>query len=126
MDRVTKGDVDLVLSEMVRLEMFKTNLNATNEVTFSKVLMQSNVEKISVNLKIVNIASDVQKEANRVLKGKLLRTIDAVHLATAIYAKADEFYVEDGDLLTLNGLLKMYSTPRIIHPPRNRILTLGT
>lgn len=125
MDRVARGEADLVLSEMVRLEMFKTNLNSTNEETFSKVLMHPNVEKVSVNLKIVNIASDIQREANQALKGKLLKTVDAVHLATAIYAKADELYVADGHLLTLNGLLKMYSTPKITHPPLNIAPSLG-
>ena len=117
MERVAKSEVELVLSEFVRLELVKTNLNPKSEENFSNVLKRSNVEKLSISSKIVNIASDLQKEAARAIKGKVLKTVDAVHLATAIYSKADELYVADGDLLTLDGKLKMYNAPKISCPP---------
>lgn len=116
-EQVRKEKVRLVLSQIVRLEVFKTNLNGENRKRFDQLIRRSNVEILSVNNRIVDIASDLQKEANSALRGKTLRAMDAIHLATAIYAEADELYVRDGDLLTLNGKIVSRKTPAILPPP---------
>lgn len=119
MERVKRGDVRLVLSQIVRLELYQTNLSQENREHFSKILQLPNVEPLSVNMRIIEIASDLQREAGTAVLGKRLKSVDAIHLATAIYAQAGELYAGDGDLLKLNGVIKSRTVPKISYPPIN-------
>jgi len=104
--------VKLITSTLTRTEVFEANLTSEVREKYSKLLSRRNVQLIDADLRVTELARDLreyyQSQSNiDGLPG--LTTADAIHLATAIHYKVDEFHTFDNgkkggrSLLSLNG-----------------------
>lgn len=114
---VDSEKVILVTSVVARVEVLKDM--GDKQEKFIEVLQNPNIQEIDVNKIIAQMAGDIRYQFQQIGKN-WLKTPDAVHLATALWAEVDEFHTFDGSgkepgLLNLNehGILKGL---RIIKP----------
>ena len=108
-DDVVK-DVDsnktiLVTSVLARVEVLKGM--GENREKFIEVLQNPSIREIDVTKTIAQMAGDIRHQFQQINKS-WLKTPDAIHLATALWAEVDEFHTFDGSgkepgLLDLDG-----------------------
>jgi predicted nucleic acid-binding protein len=123
---VESNDAILFTSSLTRAEIFMGTLTADQKAKYAGLMRRTNVTEISADARITDRASSIREFYNT--KGTKIQTPDAIHLATAIVYKADEFQTLDGlgqgskpgeiklgKLLALNGSVAGYSL-RIVHP----------
>lgn len=122
---VKSKKVKLITSTLTRTEVFEANL--TNEVRemYSKLLSRRNVQLIDADLRVTELARKLReyyKDQSKIDGLPTLTTADAIHLATAVHFKVDEFHTfDDGkkggrSLLSLNGNVAGYQLT-ILKPP---------
>lgn len=110
-ERAKKRDVRIMTSVLTMTEVLSSKLPAGMDALFDG--MMKRVSRQGVDLKVAKLAHDLRdhyaKRASE-FDGKTLSTPDALHLATAILYRADEFHTFDGDngrksigLLQLSG-----------------------
>jgi predicted nucleic acid-binding protein len=111
-EAVESGSVLLVTSVLTRTEVFEADLPAEVRDLYSALLKRRNVQLADVDLRITTLSRKLREFYRRqsAQDGKAgLTTPDAIHLATAIHLKVDEFYTfDDGkkggrSLLSLDG-----------------------
>jgi predicted nucleic acid-binding protein len=109
---VQKGKIRIVTSVMTRTEVFETDLTPDVSEKYANLLNRRNVQTLDQDLRVSNLAREIREFYERQsqidhLPG--LSTPDAVHLATAIHYRVEEFWTfDDGgyksrSLLSLNG-----------------------
>lgn len=97
-DRVKRRDVQLVTSTITFTEVMSADLPAGVANLFRDLMKRRNVTPVSVDVPIANFASDLRahyKARPTEYNGKTISTPDAIHLATAILYKVDEFHTFD-------------------------------
>jgi predicted nucleic acid-binding protein len=119
----------LFTSSITRTEFFSGNLTDQQKQRYVLLMRRSNVREIDPHQKITTRASQIREHYNQKRPSVKITTPDAIHLATAINYRADEFQTLDGleaegrsktKLLALNGDAGV-SGLRVIHPyPRSR------
>lgn len=95
-DRVKRREVKLMTSVLTLTEVLSSKIPAGIDTLFTALLKR--VSKQGVDTKVATLAHDlrdyyVQRSAEH--EGKTLSTPDAIHLATAILYRADEFHTFD-------------------------------
>jgi predicted nucleic acid-binding protein len=108
-ERHKRREVRLMTSVLTFVEALESKLPVGMKNLFEGLLKR--VERIGIDSKCASLAHDlrnyytIQAHENA---GKMLSTPDAIHLATAILYRADEFHTfdNDGDARTL-GLLPL-------------------
>jgi predicted nucleic acid-binding protein len=100
----------IVVSTIVRIEVLEDLLGAEKKERFQETLKRSVVDEIDVHPIIAQKAHDIRSWYNRQRNEMEVTLADAIHLATGIWAKVDEFHTFDGKsnrkepgLLSLNG-----------------------
>jgi predicted nucleic acid-binding protein len=108
-ERHKRREVRLMTSVLTFVEALESKLPVGMENLFTGLLKR--VERIGMDSKCASLAHDLRNYyATKAHEsaGKMLSTPDAIHLATAILYRADEFHTfdNDGDARTL-GLLPL-------------------
>jgi hypothetical protein len=117
---VGRNEAYLVTSAITRSEIFLSTLTLEQKQKFADILRRKNVDERAADFKVTDRASELRF-------GFSIKTPDAIHLATATIAGADELQTLDGlnpktgkcnnGMLGLNGRLK-YKV--VITPPYRR------
>jgi predicted nucleic acid-binding protein len=119
---VEVGTVVLFTSITTRGEIFMGNLTQAQKEKWAKLMRRSNVQEVNSDARIFDRASAIREWHHN--KGQRVELPDALHLATAIIYKADEFQTLDGlkkegrkakGLLVLSGDVQGYNL-KIVHP----------
>ncbi len=97
-DKLRKGQISIITSTMTYVEVTTAKLPIGVTTLLEDVFKKRNLQKIAVDIKIAKLARDLRdyyslraSEHNN----KTLSSPDAVHLATAILYKVDEFHTFD-------------------------------
>lgn len=98
--RVEKGELHGVASELVYLEVLSgSNLKPSGVEQSKRLLDVSSVKYKPININILMLAADLRRRHG-------VKTPDSIHLATALFARAEIFVTNDQRLIKLpiNGL----------------------
>ncbi len=128
--KVEKGTAKLITSTVTITEILECDLPVGAMNLFKGLLQRRMMMTVSVDMKIAELASELRNHYKvRNDHTKTLCTPDALHLATAILYKANEFHTFDGSNNKSLGLLKLGSDvggyPLIIRKPRSYQLGLN-
>jgi predicted nucleic acid-binding protein len=123
-DLITQNNAYLLVSTLIRTEIFLGRLTLEEKQKFAGMLRRRNVQELAPDMRVTDRASTIREKYNT-LTNKI-KTPDAIHLATAIIYRADEMqtmdgYREDGKhtgLLALNANVAGYKL--LITPPYRR------
>jgi predicted nucleic acid-binding protein len=119
------GKLTLFTSSITRSEVYMGRLSQEQKSKWSGLMRRSDVHAVAADDRVNDRASAI-REYHQLRKQKIA-TPDAIHLATAVLYKADEFQTMDGlqkdgrnrGLLKLNGDVGGFPL-RIVHPyPRS-------
>jgi len=119
----------IAVSSIVRVEVLESKMPKKAGQTFIDFLDRQYVVDQNPNHAILNIAHNIRDYYQKDPKYQKTVTLpDAIHLATAIYLKADEFHTFDGHgkkdkgigLLRLNGSVAGHSL-KIVSPIKSQI-----
>jgi predicted nucleic acid-binding protein len=112
-DRSKRREVRLMTSTITSVEVLSGKIPTGFDTLFSTLLRR--VNRIGVDIKVAGMAHDLRNYYSsrpQEFGGKTLSVPDAIHLATAILYRADEFHTFDGGgsgktlgLLPLSGNL---------------------
>jgi predicted nucleic acid-binding protein len=97
----------LFTSAVTRGEIFFGKLDLDQKTMFARLMRRTNVTEVSADPRVMDRASAIREY--HAARGQRVQTPDAIHLATAVLYKADEFQTMDGlgDGGTKRGLLKL-------------------
>lgn len=112
--KVKAREIRLITSAITYTEVLYTKLPVGVGDQFSDLLRSSNVNVVAADIRVTKLARQLRDYYREASDGetpnKTLSVPDAIHLATAILYKANEFHTFDGDnnknslgLLRLNG-----------------------
>jgi predicted nucleic acid-binding protein len=108
LSRFKKRQVSLMTSVITLTEISVAKIPAGTEGLLEDVMQRSNFSRLSADIRVAKLARDLRNwYLNRTdeFGGKTLTVPDALHLATAIIYRADEFHTFDGkDSLKQNAL----------------------
>lgn len=107
--RHKRREVRIMTSVLTRIEVLQSKIPVGVGSSFTDLLKRIN--QMGMDTKVAGLSHDLRDHyaANAAANGgKILSTPDAIHLATAIHYRADEFHTfdNDGDAKTL-GLLPL-------------------
>jgi len=101
---------------MVTLEVRRTVITAKAVDMFDQFMRQSNITRVAAGNRVATLADGLIKECHE--RDRVLKSMDAMHLATAILYGVDEFYTNNGPL---TGIGKMMAGqpgwPVVLRPP---------
>ncbi len=97
----------LVTSVLSRVETLHGLMTEEAQKKYIELLSSPNLDEIEVHRDIAQLAHEI-RSYYKIQGKKTPTTVDAIHIATAMWAKADELHTFDGcgkepGLLTLNG-----------------------
>lgn len=95
-DRHRRREVKLVSSGLTQVEMLESKIPVGIDTAFTNLLKR--MPRLSMDIKIAQLAHDLRDHYAREAVntgGKTLSTPDAIHLATAIHYRVDEFHTFD-------------------------------
>lgn len=126
---VENGKAIMFTSSITRSEIFMGRLAHEQKDKYAKLMMRRNVTEIAPDARVMDRASAIREHYANETPKRSISTPDAIHLATAIIYKADEFQTMDGleqggakrtKLLALSGNVAGYNFPIVQPYPRNR------
>jgi predicted nucleic acid-binding protein len=112
----------LLMSAVMRGEILFPRLNPDQRAKYHQLLRRRNFVEQDAGSRVMDRVSIIRDYHHK--KGQSVSTPDAIHLATAILYKADEFHTMDGlqkggskkrKLLSLSGDVSGYNL-KIVHP----------
>jgi predicted nucleic acid-binding protein len=109
-DLVQAGQAILVVSTLIRTEVFLGTLMQDQKLKFQEILRRKNLVEVAPHMRIADRASTIREKHK-------IKTPDAIHLATAILYDVDEMHTMDGwhedgkrdGLLALDGNVAEYN-----------------
>lgn len=99
-ERSKRRDCRLMTSVLTSVEVLQGRIPAGFETLFNGLLRRIN--RVGMDTKVAGIAHDIRNHYASTGASKL-KTPDAIHLATAILHRADEFHTFDETLIALSG-----------------------
>ena len=123
---VESGKTILFTSTMTRTEIFQGSLSTEQKTRYAQLMRRSNVREIAPDSRVTDRASAIREYHNG--RGVKVATPDAIHLATAVIYRADEFHTMDGlqqggkkkrKILALTGDVGGYPLSIVQPYPRN-------
>lgn len=100
-ERSKRRDCRIMTSVITNVEVLQSKIPAGVDTMF--VALMKRVSRVSVDGKVAQMAHDIRDYYAKA-GGRKLAVPDALHLATAIINRADEFHTFDGDdLIPLSG-----------------------
>lgn len=98
LERVKKRQISIMTSVITYTEITSLKLPAGVETMLEEVMQRPNCAKIGVDMRVAKLARDLRNyylAKSDIYGGKTIATPDALHLATAILYKANEFHTFD-------------------------------
>jgi predicted nucleic acid-binding protein len=93
-ERARRRDVRLITSVLTTVEVLAAKIPAGMDTLFQNLMRR--VNRQAMDIRVASIAHDLRNHYV-LLGGKTLSTPDAIHLATAILYRADEFHTFDSE-----------------------------
>jgi predicted nucleic acid-binding protein len=90
----------LTFTHLVLIEVLSAMIPVGMDTLFKDAMRR--FSRMSVDIRVAGIAHDLRNDS-AVKGGKILKTPDSIHLATAILHRADEFHTFDDGLISLSG-----------------------
>lgn len=121
----------LFTSSITRSEIYQGKLSPQQKNNWASIMRRSDVREVAADSRINDRSSAIREYHQS--RGTKIQTPDAIHLATAVLYKADEFQTMDGldnkakpkRILALNGDVGGYPLT-VVHPyPRSGPPTQG-
>lgn len=97
--RMKRRDVKLMTSVLTIIEVLETKIPVGIDSAFKDLLKR--MSRQGVDIRVASLASDLRNHYAK--NGRSLHVPDAVHLATAIHYRADEFHTFDEQLIAFSG-----------------------
>jgi predicted nucleic acid-binding protein len=99
-ERAKRRDCRLMTSVLTSVEVLQGKIPAGFDTLFDGLLRRMN--RVGLDTKVAGIAHDIRNHFT-IAGSTKLKTPDAIHLATAILYRADEFHTFDETLIALSG-----------------------
>lgn len=93
-ERSSRRDVKIITSVLTSVEVLSTKVPVGMDTLFAGLVRR--IGRISMDIRVASLAHDLRNHYAQ-KGGKTLSTPDAIHLATAILYRADEFHTFDND-----------------------------
>jgi predicted nucleic acid-binding protein len=97
--RMKRRDVRVMTSVLTMVEVLAAKIPVGVDSLFKDLLKR--VSRQGMDIRVAALAHDLRN--HYAVLGKSLKTSDAIHLATAIMYRADEFHTFDDQLLSFSG-----------------------
>jgi predicted nucleic acid-binding protein len=97
--RMKRRDAKVMTSVLTTIEVLSSRIPVGMDTLFKDLIKRLNRQ--SVDIRVAAIAHDLRNYY--ALAGRSLKSPDAIHLATAILYRADEFHTFDDQLIALSG-----------------------
>lgn len=98
-ERSKKRDCVIMTSVLTSVEVLQSTIPAGVATMFGGLMKR--LTRVGIETKIAQLAHDVRDHYQK--EGRSIKTPDALHLATAIIHRADEFHTFDEKLIGLSG-----------------------
>lgn len=98
-ERSKKRDCRIMTSVLTSIEVLQGKIPAGMDTMFSGLLRR--ITRVGIDTKVAHLAHEIRNHYAK--EGRNIKTPDAIHLATAILNRADEFHTFDEQLLGLSG-----------------------
>lgn len=100
---IENGDYTLVISTILYTEILYSSMDEHAIKCFDRFLLRKNlIKNVPVSVRIAKKAQEIRNRVKLNLDRKL-KTVDAIHAATAIDSEVSLLHAFDGDLLNLDG-----------------------
>jgi hypothetical protein len=97
--RSQRRDCRLMTSVLTSVEVLQANIPAGVDTMFNGLMRR--MSRIGIDTKVAQLGHDIRNHYFK--KQQSVKTPDAIHLATAVLNRADEFHTFDDRLLALSG-----------------------
>jgi predicted nucleic acid-binding protein len=98
-ERQQRRDCRIMTSVLTGVEVLQSKIPAGVDRLFNGLMRRLN--RVGIETKIAQLAHDIRDHYAK--EGRSIKTPDALHLATAIIHRADEFHTFDTQLIGLSG-----------------------
>jgi predicted nucleic acid-binding protein len=98
-ERSRKRDCRIMTSVLTSIEVLEGKIPAGMDTMFTGLLKR--ITRVGIETKVAQLAHDIRNHCAK--EGRNIKTPDAIHLATAILNRADEFHTFDDQLIGLSG-----------------------
>jgi predicted nucleic acid-binding protein len=99
-ERQKKRDCQIMTSVITTVEVLQGSIPAGVDTLFTGLMKR--VARVGVDSKVAQLAHDIRGHYQK-SDGNKLKVPDALHLATAILHRAEQFHTFDETLITLSG-----------------------
>lgn len=99
-ERQKRREVRIMTSVLTTTEVLSAKIPVGMDTLFTALMKR--VHRQGMDTKVAELAHDLRNSQAR-KGGKILKTPDAIHLATAILYRADAFHTFDDELIALSG-----------------------
>lgn len=96
--RLKRRDARVMTSVLTTVEVLAARIPVGIESPFKGLLKR--VNQVSMDIRVASLAHDLRNYY--VIAGRSIKTPDAIHLATAIHYRVEEFHTFDDQLLSLS------------------------
>lgn len=100
-DEIDAGRAVLVTSVFTLTEILAGTLTADQRLRFEQTLMRPTTLRANVDVRVGNLSGRIRDHYRQT--GLTIKAGDAIHLATAILMRVDQFHTFDDGLLRLGG-----------------------
>jgi predicted nucleic acid-binding protein len=97
---VKARDARIITSLLTSVEVLSAKMPVGIDSLFGQFLKRIN--RVGMEVKIADLAHNL-RNYYAISGGKIMKTPDAIHLATAILYRVDEFHTFDDELISLSG-----------------------
>ena len=97
--RMKRRDARVMTSVLTSVEVLAARIPVGIDSPFKGLLKR--VSQVSMDIRVASLAHDLRN--HYAMAGRSLKTPDAIHLATAIHYRVDEFHTFDDQLISLSG-----------------------
>ena len=115
---VEKGDAIIITSSIVETEVLLGDLTDDVRNKFRGLLKRKDVLAVNVDRTVSKLAGEIRDHYRGQSPKQSIQGMDAIHLATAILYKVDEFHTFEPKLIRYNGNVAEH--PLVICEPRSK------
>jgi predicted nucleic acid-binding protein len=110
---IERGDAVLLTSVITRTEILDGKIPPESLEILDALFKRPNLQRADVTQAISDLAHNIRDQLDR--NGTKIKTPDALHFATAVVYRVDEFHTFDNQLLSLDGS-PIVNSLRIVKP----------